>query len=319
MSSKIIKICEKDFEKSDIFLNNNFSSPTHRKEWNLLISKYFKTDFFYFASEENGELKGICPVHRIKNKMNYRLISGPKEFNMPYGGWIFSKPSKQDFSMQVIKNNESFEIFSLPLLKEFNVEYENYKLLKLYETSIIDLNDSEEAIWNSLPSQRRNKIRKAIKFNIVISGINETGIDKFYEFYKLTNTQYGLNNLSKEFFVELFGIKTNIKTDVLIASQDSEILGAVVLVSDKSYSIYWIGSRLESAPNNGYFDLLQWEAIKRAKLNGCKYYDLCYIEKDRLPNIYKFKTDYSGNIVNILNINYKSFVYKVINKIQKLV
>jgi hypothetical protein len=319
MGCKFIKLEKENFEKAENFLKENFSSPTHWKEWNELISKYYGTDFFYFATEENGIITGICPVHRIKNKLNYRLISGPKEFNMPYGGWINLKQAEPVLIHPELRKNESFEAFSLPHLSEFNADYSGFNLLKEFETSIIDLNNSEENIWNSLPSQRRNKIRKALKLNVKISDVTETGMDRFYGLYTTANEQYGLNNLSKDFFAEFLNLKKNIKAEVLTAALDGEILGAVVIVSDKFYSIYWLGLRLESAPNNGYFDLLQWEAIKRAKINGCRYYDLCYIEKDRLPNIYKFKTDYSDNIVKISNVNFKPIVYRVINKIQKLI
>ncbi|MBI5403573.1 MAG: peptidoglycan bridge formation glycyltransferase FemA/FemB family protein [Ignavibacteriae bacterium] len=315
---KAIRLYEKEFYRAEEFLENNFSSPTHWTDWNILASRYFNTDFFYFAIEDDNEIIGICPVHSIKNKLNHRLVSGPKEFSIPYGGWIFSKLSRFEKSNLIMKENESFELFSLPLLNNFNVEYENYKLLKMYETAVIDLSRTEDDIWDSLPSQRRNKIRKAIKQNVKISDLSETGIDNFYDFYNLTNPAYGLKNLSKAFFEDLFSVQKNFKTDVLVASADSVLLGAVVIVSDKSYSIYWIGTRLESAPNNGYFDLLQWEAIKKAKQNGCSFYDLCYIEKDRLPNIYKFKTDYSRKVISVLNLIYKPLLFRAINKIQKL-
>jgi lipid II:glycine glycyltransferase (peptidoglycan interpeptide bridge formation enzyme) len=318
MKNNIKCIFENNFAKVDEFLSNNFSSPTHWKEWNLVISKHFNTEFFYYSLVEGDKLIGICPVHKIKNKFNYRLISGPKEYYIPFGGWIFSETTKFDSKVLNLKKNESLEIFSLPLLSEFKVIYEGYKLLKLYYTSIINLEKSEDEIWNSLPPQRRNKIRKAKKYDTEILNINEIGIDSFYEFYALTNMQYGLSNLSKDFFIELFNSAKNIKFDILIAKYKSQILGFVVLVSDKTYSIYWLGARLEEAPNIGYFDLLQWEMIKTAKSLGCKYYDLCYLEKDRLPSIYKFKSDYSNEKYNILNINYKPFIYRIINKFQKI-
>ncbi|MFA5405512.1 MAG: GNAT family N-acetyltransferase [Ignavibacteria bacterium] len=318
MSNKIRIVSEDEFEKVDDFLSKNFSSPTHWKEWNLAISKQFDTEFFYYAYFDNGNLTGICPVHKIKNKYNFRLVSGPKEYFIPYGGWIFSKTTNFDSKMLNLKINENLEIYSLPLLNEFNASYKGYKTFKFYKTSLINLGSDEDEIWNSFPSKRRNKIRKALKYNTEILSIDDIGIDSFYEFYVLTNKQYGLLNLSKDFFLELLGNARNIHIDILFAVYNSEILGSVVLVSDKNYSIYWLGARLEEAPNIGYFDLLQWETIKKAKARGCKFYDLCYLEKDRLPKIYKFKSDYSKNQFDILNVNYKSIAYRLINKIQKI-
>lgn len=318
MKINIKRIYESSFDMVEKFLMENFSSPAHWKEWNLVVSKYFNTEFFYYSVVEGDKLIGICPVHKIKKKLNYRLISGPKEYSIPYGGWIFENKTKVTPEFFKIKKNENLEVFSLPLLNEFNAEYADAKIIKEYETAVIDLKQSEKDIWNSLNQKRRNMVRKAQKNNIEILNIDEIGIDSFYEFYVLTNKQYGLTNLSKDFFIELFKSAKNIRFDILIAKYNSKIIGFVVLVSDKTYSIYWLGARLEEAPNNGFFDLLQWEMIKKAKSLGCKYYDLCYLEKDRLPNIYKFKSDYSNEKYKVLDVNYKSFIYSVINKFQKI-
>jgi hypothetical protein len=318
MNRKIIRLYKNDFDKIDNFLKNNFSSPTHWQDWNNVISKYYNTEFFYFVIINDNNIIGVCPVHRIKNGYNYRLISGPKEFYLPFGGWIFSKDYIFNKSVLDLKINENLEIFSLPIIKEFKAGYGQYKLLKLFKTAIINLEKSENDLWNSLPAQRRNKIRKAKKNNVEILGFEEVGIDKFYDFYVLTNKQYGLKNLSKDFFVDLFYNSKNININVLFSKYNSEINGAVVIVSDKNYSIYWLGARLENAINTGYFDLLQWEAINKAKSLGCKYYDLCYLEKARLQGIYKFKSDYSNDNHDVLNINYKSYIYKIFNKFQKI-
>lgn len=319
MSEYVKIINQGEFEITDKFLSENFSSPTHRKEWNLAISKNYDTEFFYYAYYKNDLLLGICPVHKIKEKNKYRLMSGPKEFFMPYGGWIFSGKSNFNPDLLDIKHNERIEIFSLPLLDDFNAAYDGFNMLNKFKTSIIELEQSEENIWNSFPSQRRNKIRKAIKNNVEILDFNKVGFESFYDFYLLTNGQYDLQNLSKDFFKDFINNSVNINIDILFAKFNSEILGCVILVSDKNYSIYWMGARKEEAPNNGYFDLLQWEIIKKAQARGCKYYDLCYLELERLPNIYKFKIDYSNNLFDIYNVDYKSLTYKIINKIQKFI
>jgi lipid II:glycine glycyltransferase (peptidoglycan interpeptide bridge formation enzyme) len=318
MRQNVRCIYKDEFGLVDEFLSANFSSPTHWKDWNIPLSRHYNTEFFYFGFYKDEKLTGICPIHKIKNKMNYRLISGPKEFYMPFGGWIFSEEIIFESSFLNLKYNESLEIFTLPVLREFKAKYEGYKLLKMHSTAILNLERSEEEIWDGLPSQRRNKIRKAIKNNIRILTLDDVGLERFYDFYVFTNKQYGLKSLSPDFFKDLILKSKNINTDIIISEYNSEINGAVVTVSDKNYSIYWLGARLESSANTGFFDFLQWEAIKNAKSRGCRFYDLCYLEKDRLPGINKFKTDYSDSMLDVLNINYKPVTYRFINKIQKI-
>lgn len=38
---KIKRLLKQDFQLVEQFLTNNFSSPTHWPDWNLVISKYF--------------------------------------------------------------------------------------------------------------------------------------------------------------------------------------------------------------------------------------------------------------------------------------
>lgn len=318
MKRNIVKIYEKDFDVISEFLIENFSSPTHWKEWNLIVGKYFNTEFFYYAYFEGDSLIGICPVHKKKHKYNSRLISGPKEYLIPFGGWIFNKPVEVKQNFVELQKNESLEIFSLPLLNEFNAVYSNVKILKIYETRIIDLTNSMDDLWKDLNQKRRNMIRKASKNNVSVRLLQAGKLDMFYDFYVSANNEYELENLPVDYFIDLSNATQNIRTDFLIAEMDNKPLGYNVIVSDKNYSIYWLGLRMKNSPNNGFFDLLQWESIKKAKENNCKYYDLCYVEKQRLPNIYKFKTDYSETKLDVLNILEKSLFYSIINKIQKI-
>ncbi|MCX6165089.1 MAG: peptidoglycan bridge formation glycyltransferase FemA/FemB family protein [Ignavibacteriae bacterium] len=319
MSKKVKCVLKAEFVKVDDFLLNNFSSPTHWKEWNLIVSKHFNTEFFYYAYFEDDILTGVCPVHKLKRKYNFRLISGPKEFLIPYGGWIFNNTVEVKPNFIELQKNESLEIFSLPLINDFNAKYKDVNILKNYETAIIDLNQSEDDIWNGLNQKRRNMIRKAIKSDVTISLYSKENIMEFYDFYESANKQYYLQSLPVEYFTDLVKMTENINVDILVAKIGNESLGYNVIVSDKNYSIYWLGIRMKDSINNGFFDLLQWESIKKAKERYCRYYDFCYVEKDRLPNIYKFKTDYSKNKYGVLNIIEKSLVYSIINKIQKII
>jgi len=318
MKSNLKEIHPNEFNLVDEFLLNNFSSPTHRKEWNLVVSKYFNTEFFYFACFRDKKIFGICPVHRIKKKITNYLISGPKQYLIPYGGWIFRAKAEVNPDLFELKKNETVEVFSLPMLDEFNAEYKDLNVLKNYETAIIDLERSEDDIWNSLNQKRRNMVRKAVKNNVQIYFLTEDKLPEFYDFYLKANQQYNLESLPFGYFEDLMRNKGNINIDFITAKNGENVFGFNVILSDKNYSVYWLGIRLKESENNGSFDLLQWESIKKSKERNCKYYDLCYVEKERLPNIYKFKTDFSDSIYPVLNFNKKSIVYSLINKVQKI-
>jgi lipid II:glycine glycyltransferase (peptidoglycan interpeptide bridge formation enzyme) len=128
---------------------------------------------------------------------------------------------------------------------------------------------------------------------------------------------HGLESLSYDFFNELSKCES-INFNPLVAYFNNVPYGALGLIFDKNYALYWIGASNESAGNLGQGELLQWEAIKLVKTFGCKYYDLCYIEKERLPHIYEFKKGFSRNEIEIPYFNRTTLVFKALNKIDNL-
>lgn len=307
----------KKIKKFDIviqFLSHNFSSPTHWPEWNLLVSRHYETDFYYFGLFEKEELIGICPVHEVKTRFLRNIYSGQFHY-IPFGGWIFSEEVEVNRKLIPVNSPSSFQSFSLPLLPEYN---QKVKKAKFFKTLVIDLRDEIDSIWKEqLDSKRRNMIRKAEKNSITLCYTQED-FNSFYNIYRQSAERTNLPLLKKEFFGELFLSSKNIGFEVISAQKENHTLANVVIAYDKNYSIYWLGNSADGAPNLGQGELLQWEAIKRMKMKGCTYYDLCYIEKERLPHIYKFKKGFSTNEVLIPYIQQKTCLFRVINRIQKI-
>jgi len=305
-----------DFSTAEAFLNNNFSSPTHWPEWNIIISKYYNTKFYYFTAYEKNKLIGLCPVHEIRNGYLKTLHSGQLHF-IPYGGWIFSQKTTLNTSKLPTNINEMFLGFSLPILDEFNVIYSKNNT-RNFETLIIDLQKDINEIWkNELNSKRRQNIRKAFKNNVQIEIDPKNELNNFYKMYENSCKNNKLNILPKSFFKDMFKISKNICFKIIWAKKENNYLANIVVVYDKNYSFYWLGNNRKYLPFLGQTEILQWEAINSMKANGCKYYDLCYIEKERLPNIYRFKKGFSKTEVPIFFHTKKGFSYRVFNKIQK--
>lgn len=307
-----------DFSEIETFLQNCFSSPTHWPEWNIAISKHYGTDFYYYIMVESNEIIGICPVHRVKTGILRQNYSGQFLF-IPNGGWIFSKNYQLNPNMLPIAPLNSFVAFTLPRLNEFNVTYKQHTTITA-QTLIIDLTPDIDQLWkNTIHSKRRNMIRKAEKNGITVEYDDKSNLFTFYNVYTETNKQNGLVSLSYNFFKDLFDNAKNVKYKILWAKKNKEILSGIVVAYDKNYAIYWLGFSKANTPNLGQGDLLQWEAIKTVKAHGCSYYDLCFIDKNKLPHIYKFKKGFSKNEIEVDIISKRSFSYRIVKKLKKLV
>lgn len=312
---KVVK--SKDFDSICEFLRFNFSSPTHWPDWNIVVSEHFKTDFFYYCAIQNDKLAGICPVHRLKYKsILWHELSG-QFYYIPYGGWIFSGDLDYSKVKLPIGKLTSFQGFNLPNLKEFGEFSKQSQQAENKKTLIIDLEQNEDDLWmKEVDSKRRNMIRKAEKNGIEVS---QTSIftTEFYSVYYESCKKNELTLLSESFFRDLTSIATNISFDFFTARLDNDSIANIVIVSDKNYSIYWLGNNAGKARNDGQGELLQWKAIQVMKAKGCRYYDLCYIEKDRLPDIYKFKSGFARNVVEVPLDTIKPLSFRAINYLIK--
>lgn len=302
-----------DFDLVENFLQNNFSSPTHFPEWNLLVSRIYGSNFYYLGAYHKNLLIGICPIHEEKRGILKNLYSGQYHY-IPNGGWIFNQNiSSNKFSKYLAFS--SLQIFCLPQVNEFNSNQINP--YKIFYTLVIDLRKDIEIIWlRDINSKRRNMIRKAEKNDILVKINPKDSLNEFYEHYVSFNNLRKLQYLPLDFFLraQLF---SKIKIDYFVAYTNNSISNYLLTVSDKNYSFYWLGININGFNTLGQSELLQWKAIKYLKEKQCSYYDLCYVEKERLPNIYEFKRGFSQTEVSIPFIKFTGIGYKLCNRILK--
>jgi hypothetical protein len=308
-----------DFTIAINFLKSTFSSPTHWPDWNLIVSEYFNTFFYYLGAFENEKLVGICPVHELKTKRNLltKRHSGHFQY-IPYGSWIFSEPT--NISLKSIPSGYRVlnSIQTLPVIPEFNALYHQKGLVEK-QTLLIDLANTKDFIWsNFINSKRRNMIRKAQTSGIkLVTAKAVADINAFYKLYINASQRLGLGTLPEGLFHKLFFESKNIELNLFLAYFNNVQVANIAVLSDKNYSFYWLGNNLVPTENFGQGELLQWEAINHLKAKGCKYYDLCVVDAVKLPHIYTFKKGFSNKATSLYYYKSSSFYYKLLNRLIK--
>ena len=148
-----------------------------------------------------------------------------------YGGvkikGIITEEERNEFFKQFedycIKNNIVSEFIRLnPLEDNYkNYEGENYEIENISKTVYIRL-ESEEQIWQDMKSTCRNRIRKAIKNNLIVkSGFDD---EKFEEFKDIYNETMKRDNATEYYFFNnsfFEDIKENAQTKPDKVSQNS--------------------------------------------------------------------------------------------------
>ena len=318
--NNIINIDTKQRINIENFTNNNRGLIFHEIRFNEIVSEVFNTKLSYLtASINKDQMIGFCPLHTIKKRLIKLSYSNPTNYGVPYGGWVFDnnevgineliKKSKLSFNESLIYRTNidiNEDSISIPNSSE-------------YQTAIVDLSMDIEKIWEAIiHSKRRNMIRKAEKSGIKIEFFGPEGFKYLNPLIKETQKKSGGKALSEIFFKKILEDNYNKKKAIiLIAKKDNEILSGIFLIGNKNMMHYWQGASKHEVKNLGQGELLQWEAIKWSKENGSRYYDLCVIERERLPHIARFKLGFSRQLVSFYSMTIKNLSFKLLNRMEK--
>jgi hypothetical protein len=314
------EISKSEKSQIDIFIGQNNGLIFHEIKLNEIVSGIFSTELSYILAYINKKLVGICPVHTLKKGILKNSYSNNGSFEIPYGGWVFDKNSTEFqklWNKFPLRFNESITYWS-SLMSDIPGKIKKTGIS--FQTGYVNLDLSENEIFNSvIHSKRRNMIRKAEKSGITIIKYGTEGLPIYYNILQRNQNQTGQNKNSLNFYQSLIGAYFSTGNALLmIAYLEEQPLAGVIILGNKNVMHYWKGALMDGCPNLGQGELLQWESIKWAKSQSAKYYDLCVIEPERLPNIAGFKLDFAGETLSFFCIIKKTFSYKILNKIQNV-
>lgn len=295
----------------------------HEIEFNKIASKHFKTKLTYkICMNKNNQLIAFCPIHGLKK--GFLTFQYTKAiYDTPFGGWVYNN---KDVQIDLLIKNFLNESVLHSLYYVSNIQFPGnetnyFPLNSTKKTLMIDLSYKEDHIWeNYLSSKKRNKVRKAIKSGIKIKHCGIDGLDQFFPIIDTLHKQLGYNVLSKEYYKEIMEyFYPKKKAVILLAELNDKIISGVFLVGNNNVIHYWKGASLNGVTNLGQGELLQWESIKWAKNCGSFYYDMCVVDEKKLPKIAEFKFGFSKDIMEFYTFTKKSYIFKIINQVQKCI
>jgi hypothetical protein len=304
-SLKIINVIEK--YNGSIF---------HEVDFNKIVEKTFNTELYYLVDNPKN-ISCLSPVHFENKKFGLKRYHLKPLYDVPYAGFI-GKDIIFNFDKISIGNFDSIVYVGFPFSKTFDGNIDKCRIGK---TCMVDLSIDEDSIFkNTIHSKRRNMIRKAIKSGIVVKKYTTIeGLDLYWPILKQLHDKLGFYRLTYEYYkqiVDIYGKKQQIS--IFIAYKDEIPISGIFVIGNKNYMHYYKGATLVGTKNEGQGELLQWEAIKWAKSVGTKYYDLCNLNEESLPEIYRFKTGISNEIFQYPIYSKNSLGYRIVNKIKSV-
>jgi lipid II:glycine glycyltransferase (peptidoglycan interpeptide bridge formation enzyme) len=183
------------------------------------------------------------------------------------------------------------------------------------DTTILDLERTEEELLSGMKPKWRYNIRLAEKKNVEVGREGAEALDIFYRLYGETAKRDGIAIHPLSYYkallgtAEEFGGKTGTETrtsmSVWVARHEGLPVASIITLFHNRHATYLYGASSSEKRNLMPAYALQWNAIRAAKREGCLDYDFFGIPPDDDPRhamagLYLFKTGFGGAVIHRL-------------------
>jgi lipid II:glycine glycyltransferase (peptidoglycan interpeptide bridge formation enzyme) len=178
--------------------------------------------------------------------------------------------------------------------------------IQFRNTFLLDLSEPEDQLLSGMKQKTRYNIRLAGRRGVSVRLGDLNDFDLLYRMYAETSVRDGFAIREPGYYHDAWGsfIQAGI-AQPLIAQVDETPVAAVIVYKFADTSLYMYGmsgdQHREKMPNY----LLQWEAIRWSKDEGCKVYDFwgapeTIHPEDPLWGLYRFKSGFGTRFVYTL-------------------
>lgn len=266
-------------------------------------------------SMKGQAITGVWP-YAIQNKLRVEMLRNPP-LTAYLGPHVFfpddiKESNRDNFEHEVIAqlidqlpNTDVWKLSVQPGLKQAGI-FKDYELdITVQQTFLIDLTESEEALFSNMKEPLRRNIRAAeAEFEIA----DDPGcLDALFRFQKVTledkgtEQHYDFSQVARLFAA----CRDHNSTALWVAKKDGVAQAVIWNVWDGERSYYFMGAKNPEADSYRAMSALLWHAIKEAKKRSNKYFDL---EGSMDPGVERFFRSFGG----------KRELYMVLKKNQSL-
>ena len=178
-----------------------------------------------------------------------------------------------------------------------------------HSTLVIDLQKSEDELFNNMKPKTRYNIRLAGRKEVVVKRSDD--IEKFYRMMNVTSERQQFHVHSLKYYQRAYDLFHPAGfCELFVAEYQERALAAVMIFAFGKQAYYFYGASTDDERNRKPTYPLQWEAIRWAHAKGCTEYDMWGIpdnvtdqvedeeleREDGLWGVYRFKRGFGGSI-----------------------
>lgn len=167
----------------------------------------------------------------------------------------------------------------------------------------LDLNKSEQELRDAMKPKWRYNIRLAQKKGVRVEAGSESELSMFYQMYAETGARDSFLIRRFPYYRDVWGtmMRANL-AHMLLARVGAETIAGLILFVFAGRAWYFYGASRSAHRDLMPNHILQWEAIRWAKSQGCREYDFWgapdrLSEDEPMYGVYKFKMGFGGEFV----------------------
>jgi lipid II:glycine glycyltransferase (peptidoglycan interpeptide bridge formation enzyme) len=219
------------------------------------------------------------------------------------------------------QNDHPFRMEHFPDFKisKYNIQPPN--------TLVLNITDNEDSILQKMHQKTRYNIKLSARKDVIIQTWND--ISSFHDMMITTGGRDKFGVHSKEYYQRVYDLFHPIgMCELLVARHENKPLASIMVFARGKRAWYVYGASSDIERNRMPAYLLQWEAIRWAKIRGCQEYDLWGIpdlpeqtleaefsqRNSGLWGVYRFKRGFGGDIkrsVQALDKVYMPWLYSI--------
>lgn len=198
------------------------------------------------------------------------------------------------------------------------------------DSVILNIEPDCDTLLSAMKAKWRYNIKLAEKKGVEVSVNGIEALDRFYLLYKQTSDRDGIALHAKSYYEDLLlrakDASNSADVRLYLASHEGTDLAGIITIFLADEAVYLYGASSNEKRNLMPAYALQWQAIKDAKLAGCKRYDFygippCDDPSHPMYGLYRFKTGFGGTIIHRVgswDIPIKPFLYSGFRFLEKL-
>ena len=264
----------------------------HLTAWRKVMEECFGHSTFYLIARENGEVRGILPVVYMQSRLFRRSL-----VSLPYfckGGVVAEDKEVASALVAHARSLLKSVGAELLLIRQQGENLSDLSCDNSKGTFLLELNPDPDIVFDRFEKQVRRRIRKAYSSGLEADW-GEEYLPAFYHVYATSMRDLGIPIHNYKFYERVVRYFPDHAKILIVRLHDTVVAGQLAFTFKDRLLLACAGSLrqyLPMCPNN----LLYWEAVKYACLNGYRICDFGRSAKGSGP--YEFKAQWGGEEID---------------------